>query len=191
VLTLLVCLFPFHLHRLPQTGALTLALNHQPKHIDRGHLTFISTSLFSTTLVYNRHQNTTMKAQPSSSLTNNRSSFLPKKRASPSSSDSGFSEGPECAAKQQQGTSLAGVTFPRRPPLRRTTPKHILSSDHVHRSSTEAIAFERELQNLLEVEYRDDVQEYMYEMEVRWRVDVSGARLILWPPRCAQRPRSS
>lgn len=109
-----------------------------------------------------------MKVQTNSTLPNNRSSFLPRKRASPTSSDSGFASATECQQpKQQGGSSLAGMSFPRRPPLRRTTHRHIVSSDHGHRSSSEAIAFERELQNLLEVEYRDDVQEYMYEMEVR------------------------
>lgn len=34
------------------------------------------------------------------------------------------------------------------------------------KSNDKAIAFEREVKALLELEYRDDVQDYMYDMEV-------------------------
>jgi len=58
----------------------------------------------------------------------------------------------------------ASSSNPQRPPLRRSSPGTAVISD---RGINQAIAFERELQNLLEVEYRDDVQEYMYLMEER------------------------
>jgi len=52
---------------------------------------------------------------------------------------------------------------PQRPSLKRSSPGTAIICD---KTINQQIAFERELQNLMEAEYRDDVQEYMYDMEV-------------------------
>lgn len=59
-------------------------------------------------------------------------------------------------------SDLAARPISKRPPLKRASPLKA----PVLKSNTQAIAFERELQNLLEAEYRDDIQDYMYDMEV-------------------------
>ena len=124
-----------------------------------------------------------MKVQSASNLPSNRSSFLPKKR-SPRHADSGYqsastssspsmsptastSAQPAAAAPRPALAPRASSSNPQRPPLRRSSAGTAVICD---KSINQQIAFERELQNLMEVEYRDDVQEYMYDMEVRFCV---------------------
>lgn len=118
-----------------------------------------------------------MKVQSASNLPSNRSSFLPKKR-SPRHADSGYqsastssspSMSPTASTSAQPATRpalapRASSSNPQRPPLRRSSAGTAVICD---KTINQQIAFERELQNLMEVEYRDDVQEYMYDMESR------------------------
>lgn len=80
-----------------------------------------------------------------------------------SSSASCASSSASSSASASQHAQQRPVAL-KRPPLKRSSPAK--QSVPILASNTQAIAFERELQNLLEAEYRDDIQDYMYDMEV-------------------------
>jgi hypothetical protein len=79
-------------------------------------------------------------------LPTSRPAFYNKKRSSPSS-----------LTKRKDS--------PLRDSLRRTPPEIVSAEMQRHAAMPMALA-DREMQNLLELEYREDVKAYMYEMEV-------------------------
>jgi len=121
-----------------------------------------------------------MKVQSTSNLPSNRSSFLPKKR-SPRHTDSGYQSSSSSSSSPSISPAASSSSFSRpapngrailaprsglqRPPLRRSSPGSDFCPEK-EKSINQQITFTRELQNLMEVEYREDVQEYMYDMKV-------------------------
>lgn len=66
--------------------------------------------------------------------------------------------------------SIAKVSRSQPSPLHdalRRTPAELVAAQVQHQGISALLAAERELQNLLELEYKDDVKTYMTEMEVR------------------------
>lgn len=71
--------------------------------------------------------------------------------------------------KSSPTSSTTSITKRKESPLRdaiRRTPVELVSAEVLRQTAAQMLQVEREIQSLLEPDYRDDVKSYMFDMEV-------------------------